>query len=105
MKLTVVAVYDSKAEHFHPPVYGRTPAEAIRGFGSACRADGNPLGEHPEDFQLMLVGEFDQASGVLTGREPMVIARATEFAAIPDNRKLSLLDEIQESGEEERDAS
>jgi hypothetical protein len=103
MKLTVVAVYDSKAEHYHPPVYGRTLEEAIRGFGSACKSEGNPLGLHPEDFQLFVIGEFDQATGVLVGREPMVVARATEFTRIPGARELSVSDG--HPIEEDRDAS
>lgn len=66
-KLSVlVAVRDLKADYYGNPVVCRSTSEAIRQFGDLCSDEKCLPGQHPEDFQLVLVGHFDPDSGVIT---------------------------------------
>lgn len=63
----VVSVYDTAAQVFGQPFFVPSLAVAVRSVGDETNraAADNPLYQHPEDFELMHVGTFDDASGKL----------------------------------------
>lgn len=64
-KLIICAIHDTKAEAYMNPFYMRSDAEAIRAFGDAIEKGDTPLTQHPEDFVLYHLGEFDQTTAAI----------------------------------------
>lgn len=63
MKLYALATRDIVANVWSPPMFVPHIGIAIRSFGDECRNKESPLGKHPEDYELWLVGEYDDNSG------------------------------------------
>lgn len=65
MKFYVIATRDIVANVFSTPIFVPHIGQAIRSFGDECRRKepGNVLGAHPEDFELWLIGEYDDNAG------------------------------------------
>lgn len=63
MKLHIVSVYDSKANGFHAPFHVRVEALAVRWFQTQLLDRATDFGKFPEDFTLMSLGIFDDATG------------------------------------------
>lgn len=65
MKQVVVSIRDRVADCFSRPVFTQTEGTAIRSFTDEVNrpAADNELGKHPEDFDLYLVGVFDDQDG------------------------------------------
>lgn len=73
--LAAVAVLDIKGGFFSPPMFVRSKGEAIRSFLDACADNNTTLSKHPTDYQLFLLGSFDDHSGMLVSQVPeMLIA-------------------------------
>lgn len=64
--LTMVSVYDTAADTFSPPQFVPSKGVAQRMFSDEVnRADPqNALYNHPQDFHLYFLGEFEQDVGV-----------------------------------------
>jgi len=76
----VYAVRDRKAGVFHRPFYERDHVMAIRGFEDACRKEDSPFRKWPSDFELLHLGNFEDASGRFTLLEtPAVMAEPNQF--------------------------
>lgn len=70
MKVLLLSVFDSKVGAYGPVVMARSKGEAVRQFTDWCRDPQLPFGKHPADYRLVLVGEFDDVSGFVMGRDP-----------------------------------
>jgi len=57
------AVWDSAAALYMPPFCTTNQAIAVRAFTDACNSSTHPLGQHPEDYTLFYLGEFDDSLG------------------------------------------
>ena len=62
MLLKVFTVFDSKAEAYLQPFYGKSKGEAIRSFIEAANDKQSQIGKYPEDFTLFDLGEFDDST-------------------------------------------
>ena len=65
MKKLLISVKDSKAESWSVPASADTKAAAIRDFGSLVSDGRTIIGQHPEDFDLYVVGSFDLLAGTI----------------------------------------
>lgn len=63
--LGLFTVIDTKAQAALPPFTMRSEGEAIRAFGDSVNKAGTTLHDHPEDFVLCGIGEFDQLTGLI----------------------------------------
>lgn len=63
----VCSVVDQKIETFGLPIFVPHTGAAVRSFTDEVRRQGddNQLNKHPEDFDLFLLGEFDDQTGEL----------------------------------------
>ena len=80
MILFVVSVKDRAADVFNRPFFVPHRNVAIRDFTDEVnRAAGdNQLNKHPDDFDLYLLGEFDDARGEFINNQIQVLVRAKD---------------------------
>ena len=72
MKLKVIAVYDAKLQAFGNPRFERMEGNAIRAFTDGVNQpdkDKN-LYNHPEDYSLWLLAEYDDEKGTFDPLKP-----------------------------------
>lgn len=65
MILKVFAIYDSKAGAFLQPFFSVNVATASREFATAVNSDGHAFSRHSGDYELFLLGEWDQYEGII----------------------------------------
>lgn len=63
MKVYLTAIRDIVADVFGPPECTHNLGHAVRQFGDRCqdKSQGNIVGQHPEDFELWHIGNYDDA--------------------------------------------
>ena len=78
--MILVSVVDKKAEAFGPVFTSKNVAIATRDFSQACQDPQSNLNKFPEDYELILLGEFDETSGKIKPIEPhRIITTASNF--------------------------
>jgi len=60
------AIRDLKADAFAPPFFFARDELALRAFQDAIADPQHPMSRHRPDYSLHHLGEFDDASGILT---------------------------------------
>lgn len=70
---------DSKANTWTVPFASDNNATAIREFSSIVKDGRTIVGQHPEDFDLWLIGVFDCAIGALQLKERVHLANGADF--------------------------
>jgi len=80
MHLFVVCVKDRAAEVFNRPFFVPHRNVAIRDFTDEVNraAADNQLNKHPDDFDLYLLGEFNDNTGEFSISVPQVLVRAKD---------------------------
>ncbi len=79
MTLMAFAIRDMVADRYLEPFFTINTNTALRSFQSACQNIEDNLSKYPDDYSLYLIGEWDSIQGALIGKEPVRIARATDF--------------------------
>ena len=89
--LYAFSVYDKKVESFNTPFFAANEAAGKRAFIDLCRDARTTVAMHPEDFDLWILGAFDQQRGfdldgmthqlIMTGVEARVSALKAEKMA------------------------
>ena len=80
MNLFVVSVKDRAADVFNRPFFVPHRNVAIRDFTDEVNrsAVDNQLNKHPDDFDLYLLGEFNDNTGEFVMVTPQVLVRAKD---------------------------
>lgn len=71
MLMKVYTVFDVKAGAYLQPFFAPTDGVAGRMVERAVNSEGHQFFDHPEDFKLFRLGEWDEHEGVLTGEPPV----------------------------------
>ena len=71
-------VRDSKASYYMAPFLAINEAIAIRNIRAAMQGD-NDVSKFPEDHSVWYLGEFDDATGKVSGCAPEHIANCVEL--------------------------
>lgn len=80
MSKVIVAVRDLKASAFLHPHFQVSTGVAVRSFSDAVADKSSMISQHPADYQLFKVGEFDDVTGLITPiLVPELLASAIEF--------------------------
>lgn len=74
----LVALYDRATESHAPVMTVTTRGEAIRSFRDAVNDPQTPIYKHETDYELYVIGQYDDQKGelIITGRE--LIARGED---------------------------
>lgn len=68
MKMTIIAIFDRKAQIFVEMSATQNVGVATRAFSAAINTPSeSPIHKWPEDFELYNLGEWDNETGALTG--------------------------------------
>lgn len=67
MELQIIATRDIVSNLYGVPMFVPSIGAAIRSFGDECKrkAENNILAQHPEDFELWHIGEWDDNAGTI----------------------------------------
>lgn len=82
-KYKVVTIRDRAADLYGQPSFVNNLGGAIRSFGDEVRRkdDNNNLYKHPEDFDLYLLGEYDDEKGEFVNEDrPKMIAIGKDYS-------------------------
>ena len=80
MKLQVCSVRDSALDAFSRPFFVPTTGVAVRGFREEANRQGSEVMKSPADYELFLLGTFDEESGKFENLEaPRSLARAVDL--------------------------
>jgi hypothetical protein len=63
--LSVFAVLDTKAAAYGPPMVFSNSFVAQRALADELKRPDSVMARHPEDYVLMLLGSYDELSGIL----------------------------------------
>lgn len=73
MKLVIVAIRDRAVDAFMRPWYVRSVGEAIRVFSDSINSKDGPMMDHPEDYDLYVLGTFKEEDGLFDTGVPSMI--------------------------------
>lgn len=80
--MKIITVRDKAVEAYGTPFFTKTIGQAIRSFRDELARDESPMGQHPEDYDLYFIGDYEEESGAITAMKPLVIAKGTESRPI-----------------------
>ena len=63
MQLKAFSIRDAKAGVFNTPFFQKSIGEAERNFDKLCKDSSSMVAQYPDDFDLYLIGEYDDQSG------------------------------------------
>lgn len=75
----VCAIKDLALQSFGPPVVVPAVGGLVREFGDRCRKGDTTEGQHPEDFELWQLAEFDDARGEFFATGATLLARGADY--------------------------
>lgn len=59
MKHQIYSIYDSKAKGWWKPFYAVREGDVMRQWMDLANDKKHPIGQHPEDYSLFKIGEWD----------------------------------------------
>ncbi|WNK14183.1 MAG: nonstructural protein [Microvirus sp.] len=63
MKLYAVAIFDNAIQAYHRPFFVSHTQAAVRSFIDEMRNTESEIAKHPADYDLYMVGTFDDGDG------------------------------------------
>lgn len=73
------SIYDSKAEAYSRPFFAINKAMAIRSFQDIAADQQHPIGQHPEDYTLFEIGQWDDTTSELKNITNISLGCALEY--------------------------
>lgn len=70
MILKIFSVRDNAVDAFLQPFFSPTHGSAIRSLTEVVNDENHTFHKHAADYSLYLLGEFDDATGVITVSDP-----------------------------------
>jgi len=84
MRLRAFSIFDQKAKAYMSPFFMSEVGQATRSFTDMVNSSEHVLQKHPEDYVLFEVGQFDDASGLLSAYDgPELVVTALQVFVSP----------------------
>ncbi len=77
--MLILTIYDSAANAYLRPFFARAPGEASRIFVDLVNDKDSPIGQHPGDYTLFVVGEFSELTGEVVACDPRSLGNGVNF--------------------------
>nr|AVQ10225.1 packaging protein [Gokushovirinae environmental samples] len=74
MEYQLITILDRAIQAFLPLGNVRAEGEALRVFKDMIEQQGSPQNKHPDDYDLYIVGKFNDQTGEITPEKPRKIA-------------------------------
>ena len=74
----IYCVHDVKSEAFLEPFFAPTDAVATRSFGDCVNNPQHPFGQHPADYTLFRIGEWNDSHGAIIPEDPISCGNGVE---------------------------
>lgn len=83
MLMQIIAVRDNRIEAFMQPTFVAHPGQGVRAFQDHCQDEKTDFHRHPEDFDLYLLGEYNDQTGQFSPPDggPQRLIRAFDIVA------------------------
>lgn len=78
MILQIFSVYDSAVQAYFRPFFFTKQQEAVRAFADLSNDPKTHVHNHPQDFSLFVIGEFDDATGEVKPVQAICLAKGHE---------------------------
>lgn len=85
MNLKLFTIFDSKAEAYMPIFSFTATGLAIRAFADMAADKNHNVGQHPADYTLFEIGEFNPISAEITTSAKRSLGTAIEFVGGSDD--------------------
>lgn len=79
MILRAFSVHDIRADVFNVPFFKRSVGEAIRDFTELANDEQSFVAKYPSDYRLLVVGSYNDETGVLVAEQPTNLGFASDF--------------------------
>ena len=84
MKSKVFCVFDTKAGVYHPPFLTHNRATAMRMLTNVVGDRNHAFSQHPHDYHLFELGEFEDSSGAFDVHAPEQVCMLAELLTKED---------------------
>ena len=81
MKIQYYCIRDIKSNTFNRPFGGLTVEQVKRSIYASIAQGNSEIAQFPEDFELYLIADFDDKTGVISGQNPVMICNCREIVA------------------------
>lgn len=94
----VLAIYDRKTEVYGPLIQERSLVAAVRAFGDVLRSGKESIiVSHPEDFDLVTFGDFNEVTGELSVHDAQLVITAEALIRQLSSGEVKVPEELQDS--------
>lgn len=76
--MLICSVRDSALDAFMQPFVAQSRGQAIRSFTDAVNDGSTPMNKHPSDYELFVIGTFDEDIGEVKGHTPISLLRGVD---------------------------
>ncbi len=87
MKTNIYSIYDTASATYQKPIFSRADGEIMREFQNICVDKEHPCGQHPEDYSLIRIGNFNDQTGLVINEDNECLATGLEMVALSRSQK------------------
>lgn len=77
--MQIFTIRDSKAEAYMKPFYAENTAVAMRMIQESAMDNASMFRRYPSDFELYMIGKFDEKTGIIKGKDGVNLGRIVDF--------------------------
>lgn len=72
--MKIVTIRDRAVDAYGQPIFVQALGQAMRSFSDEINSKESTLNKHPDDYDLYHIGDYDQDTGLITPKQPEMIA-------------------------------
>lgn len=85
MKSQLYSIFDTASGVYDRPIFAAADGIVMREFSDCCQNAEHQYGQHPEDYTLIRLGNFDNTTGKLIDEQNESLATGLELVAASRN--------------------
>lgn len=86
MKTKIYSIFDTASGIYLRPTFARADGEIMREFSNLCADPNHAIGQHPEDYSLFRLGNFDDQGGKIQNEDNECLATGLEMVALANQK-------------------
>ena len=94
MKNQYYCIRDIKSNTFNRPFGGLTVEQVKRSIYTSIAQGNSEIAQFPEDFELYLIADFDDQTGIITGQVPIMIYNCREIVSSYQRKTVPVFKEV-----------